>query len=222
MEKASLKSVTSPPAEAMGFETNVPSSSEPVRDNKAADISSEIEANEGDAKPSSADRTLTDGPVETPVVSDQESTGDSAKRTDEEPRNASAELSGDEGVDRGDIPQEPAAVPNSIWDLTKSAQASQKKADAAADSLRMVLMDEHEQEYFPEFEEGATLSDDLGDDAFFSGDDAFSEPIQDDFYMGDEDAEGEEESTGSSPVLAMVMVASSSCLDAAGSYSRIT
>ena len=70
----------------------------------------------------------------------------------------------------------------------------------------MVLMDEHEQEYFPEFEEGATLSDDLGDDAFFSGDDAFSEPIQDDFYMGDEDAEGEEESTGSSPVLAMVMV----------------
>jgi CheY-like chemotaxis protein len=62
-------------------------------------------------------------------------------------------------------PTEPAEKP-SMWDVKASAKATQLSIDAASKPVSMALMTEEKEDVFPEFDGGATLSEDE-EDAFF-------------------------------------------------------
>jgi CheY-like chemotaxis protein/tetratricopeptide (TPR) repeat protein len=104
-----------------------------------------------------APQPAVDPPIQAPLV---ESTADSESAVVQQPEPPPTDTKDDNA---------------SLWELAESAKASQERANSAAASLEMALMQEDE-EVFPEYEGGQSQVADLAEeDAFFSLDEGYGD-----------------------------------------------
>jgi|GEM_PF-1622192 len=198
-----------PPKEALSPETNIPASQAPSAElNDRETIPRALSGSNQPEDASTPDDTSASDMITPEVTATEQPDTPKAMVNETQVETPTPD---DAAVDSRpepvSTPAQDARSTESLWDVTKSAEASQKKADAAAESLRMVLMDEEEHEHFPDFEAGATLSDDLGDDSFFADDDAFSGAVNDDFFIAPEDIEDDDEEPSKSGAFVPLVLA---------------